>query len=333
MLIDLKRFEDYKQEVILAYEKKKNAGTLPPNLQRPTAANLRKECLYVFHNRYSEKDSETFKAFCGERNNAGDYFQKLRALDADKFKPLNNFLQGITADTKNNNIELLAWLIDYEARPCGYVDVYAIVKSEQDVDINKEKQEEEIIEVTDGSDETDPEDLVISNTKSDERNTEGLVISTSEPNRNNCDDSVKAADQSNESNSEDSSINFGIPRKFNKAVLSFFAALIILCGSYIFYDQSKHQCMYWDGDQYQSVACDQRVVGAAVIPMDNSRLTNLKRIKDITTITINDIDKVHYSKVGGKVVFYTTGGENPNDRRKRLLPMTEYMYREYIEGH
>lgn len=313
----MKRFEDYKQEVILAYEKRKKEGTLPPNLQRHTAANLKKECVNVFNNRYSEKDSETFKELCGERNNAEEYFKKLNTLNADKFKALDNFLKGNTEDTKDRNIELLAWLIDFEPRPAGKIDIHAIIKSEYDRSTNlpeptepAEPGKETAIASSVNSTGNPPKDNSVNDT--------AIIINPFvAPSVNNKNGGNKY---------------FNILPKFNKAVLSFFAAFIILCGSYVLYDKSKHQCMYWNGEQYQSIACDQKVVGATIVALDTFKLAHLKRIKDIKVITRGDIGKVHYSKVNNNVEFYTTGGENPIDNRKRLLPMTEYMYREYIEG-
>jgi hypothetical protein len=51
---------------------------------------------------------------------------------------------------------------------------------------------------------------------------------------------------------------------------------------------------------------------------------------DWSLITRNSIGIVHYSKINGKVEFYTTGGTNPEDTARRLLPLTEYMFEKYI---
>jgi len=260
--MDSKRFEDYKQEVILAYKKKKNEGTLPPNLRDPTTANLKNECLAVFHNRYAEKDSETFKALYGERNSGAEYLQKIRITGADKFKPLDLFLKKNTErGTHNRNIELLAWLIDYEPRPYKQGDLIP-----------------------------EPPSIAI----------------------------------------EEKPGLFMILPKFKKTAIAFCAVLVVVTGSYIAYISGQHECMYWDGNQYQSIACDQKIDGAAVIAMDTANFAHVKRITNLSKININDIGKVYYSKVNGKVEFYTGKGENPKDTRKRLLPMTNYIYEKYV---
>lgn len=316
--MDLKRFDDYKKEVILAYKKKKNEGSLPSNLRDHTPANLKKECMDEFPGRYLDKDSETFKSLFGKGNNAEEYFQKIKASDPDIFRPLNTFLKKNTeSGTHNRNIELLAWLINFEFRPHRPVDFYTKSEPEREKIIPKEpapvaepdvlarEPETEELKETDIINESD-EKIII------EEEVHGVSVITSDDTQN----------------VNNKIIN--IPRKFNKTIISFFGASIILICSYILYDKSKHQCMYWNNDHYQSIACDQKVNGAIIIAADTSRLEHLKKITNLSKITINDIGKVYYSKVYNKVEFYTTGGENPTDNRKRLLPMTKYMYEKYI---
>lgn len=327
-LIDLKRIEDYKQEVILAYKKRKDAGTLPRNLQYHTAASLRKECLAVFYKRYSEKDAETFKSlYSEERNSAEEYFNKIKTTSADKFKPLDNFLKGNTTDTKDNNIELLAWLIDFQPRPHVEADIYELVKTEWESSGNKPQ-------------ELSGKELPVSEP---EEKTPGIVgiIREEFPELVSIQPINGLLGGNPPENSQaGNNGKFNIPRKFNKAVLSFFAAFVIVGASYFFYDKSN-QCMYWNGDEYQTVACDQKIEGANILPEDPLRLKQLKRIKNVSEITRGDIGKVYYSKVNGKVEFYTADGvvdvdtnsiENPTDSRKRLLPLSEHIYREYIES-
>lgn len=349
MLIDLKRFEDYKQEVILTYKKRKDEGTLPYNLRNLTTANMKKECLAAFQNRYSEKDEETFKLlFKEERNSAEEYFKKLKTSNSEIFKALYQFLKGVSNDTKDNNIELLAWLIDFHPRPHVYADMGELVKSEWEFSANKSKElyaeenktvdivEETKEEFLESSSIPSPNTLLDNNKiqKANETKKEEFPEQASTLTVNNLLSNHPADNGQKIGNGK-----IGFPSKFNKAVISFFAAFIIVGGSYLFYDKSN-QCMYWNGNEYQTVACDQKIEGANILPKDTFRLKQLKRIKNISEITRGDIGKIYYSKVNKKVEFYTTGGvdvdtsgiENPTDSRKRLLPLTEHMYTEYVES-
>ncbi|MBB5635037.1 hypothetical protein HDF26_002236 [Pedobacter cryoconitis] len=317
----MKRFEDYKEEVILTYKKRRDEGALPYNLRNLTIANMRKECLAVFHRRYSKKDEETFKSLLNvERDSAQEYYKKLNESKADIFKALYNFLKEYSGDTKDKNIELLAWLIDFQPRPHVKPDTYELVKTEWELSVIKGK--------VSGKKEIEEDQIV------DAYEITKAEFSESAPVRpiNSLLGDIPSDNSPLDENPKSGNGKFGFPRKFNKAVISFVAAFLIMGGSYFFYDMNN-QCMYWNGDEYQSINCNQKVEGANIIPKDTFRLKHLKRIKNVAEITRDDIGKVHYSKVNGNVVFYTTGGENPTDSRKRLLPLSEHMYAEHVEGN
>jgi len=313
----LKRFEDYKQAVILAYQKKKNEGKLPRNLLLSTPANLKKECMQVFPDRYSDRDMETFSSLFEPANNAGEYLQKIRKASPDKFKPLDLFLKKDTkSGTSDKNIELLAWLIDFEPRPYRPGDIYDLVRSDMESSVTQIDQ----AKVKDpASEENIIENAVDDNEIFDSsKDTEALKHDPKEV-------SVTTLLSSN-----DTKADYQIPPKFNKTILAFIAAFVILMGSYLFFDRTKQEYMYWDGSQYKAIAYDQKVDGSVIVPLDTFRLLHLKKIKNTAAITRNAIGKVHYSKINGKVEFYTTGGENPEDSNRRLLPMTEYMFEKYV---
>lgn len=126
----MKPFEDYKREVWLAYQKKKDERSLHPDLENHTPASLKRECLNEFPARYSDKYRDTFRSLFGAAETAEEYYQKITAADPDIFKPLNNFLKGKTDTTHSRNIYLLAWLIDFEpisdtAAPLPPIDPYS----------------------------------------------------------------------------------------------------------------------------------------------------------------------------------------------------------------
>lgn len=269
----MKRFEDYKQEVILAYEKKKKDGKLSPNLIRHTTANLKRECIEVFFDRYSDRDEHTFISLFGKANSREEYFTLVRESDPDVFRPLNNFLRGNADGTREKNIELLAWLIDFEPRPLyKYIEVGNSDFPEPGrKPVPKERKH--------------PENIIYK-----------IIV---------------------------------LFRK-SQEILGLFIALVIGIIIYIVTTGHDQQCMYWDGKQYESIACDQKVDGANIIAQDTLRLNRLKKITNISSITRNDIRKIYYSKIDNKVEFYTAGGENPEDARKRLLPMTERMFKKYV---
>lgn len=110
-------FEDYKEKVILTYQEKRDAGAISVNLLRPSPGKIKDECLIVYQERCSKKDERAFRLFFGPKDHITDYGQSISKLEIDKFRPLMNFMNRRTNVTEDKNIELLAWLIDFEPRP------------------------------------------------------------------------------------------------------------------------------------------------------------------------------------------------------------------------
>jgi hypothetical protein len=310
--MDLKRFEDYKQEVILAYQKQKDEGVLPPNLQRSTPGKLKSECIDVFGKRYSTKDNPMFNSLLKIRGDAHDYLRLLEKCEPGLFKTLDKFLKEQTTNTSDTNIELLAFLIDFKPRPHRTVDMVKLVQAEN-----------ELLDLPEKGPTIEEELTTFDEPVLDQKDNEGEIIG---------DEKSAGAPTITTTGGTTSEPDFwlGIDAKFKKSLLAFFATLIVICVSYLIYNHTNHQCMYWKGDHYESIDCFEKIEGVTPIAYDEYTLEHQRKITDLGTITKADIGKVHYSKENGNVVFYTTGGDNPEDHRKRLLPMTEYMYIKYV---
>lgn len=103
--------EKRKQEVLAAYQQSRRVGKLSGNLLSPTTAKLRNECAHVFHHRPNDQIKTILQSFArigAEIKNAND----ILALDADKFRPLLNFINGEISNPSTQNVMLLAWLIE-----------------------------------------------------------------------------------------------------------------------------------------------------------------------------------------------------------------------------
>lgn len=111
--------DNYRSEIWRYYENKKISGDLSLNLSFPTAAKLRNECLLKFRKGLANADYRMLKSFLERPDNEEIYEAAIKRFDPDKFKPLNNFLKRGTK-TDEKNIELLAWLIDFQPRPYSF---------------------------------------------------------------------------------------------------------------------------------------------------------------------------------------------------------------------
>lgn len=136
--------EDYKKVVISDYHDKKEKGLLSLNLTHPTPAKLRNESLVALRSRTKKEDEAFIKDFFNFGTKSDDYSRSIERFDADKLRPLVKFLKGLIEDTDPRNLELLAWLIDFEPRPYKFrADYIADIKLDKEPEIPDKYEEEE----------------------------------------------------------------------------------------------------------------------------------------------------------------------------------------------
>lgn len=110
--------DSYQNAVLDYYKKKKEELSLSHNLLNPTRGSVREECIKVFKERFEERDAEVFKNFFEPKSDSSAYLQCIELSRAEKFRTLHNFInKREPGNTSNKNIELLAWLIDFNPRP------------------------------------------------------------------------------------------------------------------------------------------------------------------------------------------------------------------------
>jgi len=291
-----KMFSDYKAAVINSYQQKRKEGSLSLNLQQPTPAKLKKECLSVFGIRRSRNDLEILSQFFGHRAEEVAYEAAIRTMDTDKFRPLVNLLIGKVRETEDKNIALLSWLIDFNPRPYRFGSSFT----------NNEKYAEGHKE---------PEDTVI-----------GAEKLGTAPLKNEDLNLVKGMGTGGAPKSGNK-VNY--VHEYKKLGLIVFGILIISVLGISFYT-SKPQCMYWTGDQYEAIACDKKAPNIQPILADDFKLEHFKRITKRDTLTYNDINKVWYASVDKQIEFYTCPGEDPRLAGRQLRPMSEYIFEKYI---
>lgn len=298
-------FTTYKAQVIKTYEKKKVEGLLPLNLQLPTPAKLKDECLAIIAHRFSIKDKEALTQFFG--HSESNFEREIRKVEIDKFKPLVNFLKGKTQETEDRNIELLAWLIDFNPRPylfgCSYADDAAIKKDVKTENVTVEEKP--------------------NNQKKSFENTEVNNPSFEQEKKkiNNIDDRQKKT--------------LVRTSKFKYAA-SF--TIIVILGLLFFYSGiswisnpfNNKNYMYWAKDHYEAIDDDQTILNKQIIKLDKDRLQNFKKITRLDTLKEECIGKIWYSKINNEVEFYTTSGMHPEHTEKSLKLVSKHIFDTYI---
>lgn len=293
-------FENYKEAVLSDYQKKKKDPNFSLNLLNPAPARLRDECGKVYEERYIPSDDDNMlRLFFGPKNDTGDYLQIITKFDPDKFRPLVNFLKGITTDPEVKNVELLAWLLDFESRP------YATWKNK--------KKGRYIPSPTPSPGTKLPWKkigltslllilaVVLGLTKYSSGDDETGTPSTKDtPQTTNPSTTLPTANSKNKSNETNSS------------------------------PIEKKQCMYWADDHYEPVSCDKLLGDTAKVAIDEQKVALFKKITQPDTLTRNSLGRVWYVKIGGTIEYYTSEGFHPIQTDRKLKKLTDYMLNKYI---
>ena len=300
--------DDYKKEVFDFYKQKKDASDPSFLLRDLKPASIRKTCLTVFKDRFLQKDEWFLKSFFGVPVNKGDYTKKIESLPTAKFRPLQNFLNDPSIDTSKDNIELLAWLTDFEPRPFDIFEKRRSNSSALPVDTPPpteilQEGQTVINPVTHISEEI-----------------------TSEPETKETGISIKPTITVLPKNSTPKNT-------FTKKVLIAAAAAIVIA-TFIFIliriTLANQSCMYWNGDRYVKISCNEHMSQAQVIALDTQVLRHFKRITTPDTITLKSVGAVWYIKQNGQLEFFTAEGNHPTDPNIHLRPVTDYIIRKYI---
>lgn len=110
---------DYLDDIVAYYRTGERTASLPHRLMRPTPGGIKDECLSLCKYMVDKNDLKMLATFFGVERDTNSVIRAVGRCDRDRFKPLVNFLKGLTNSTEDLNIELLAWLIDFPGRPFG----------------------------------------------------------------------------------------------------------------------------------------------------------------------------------------------------------------------
>jgi len=107
--------DDYKKGVKTKYEEAKT-GNFSGFLLKPSPAELKNLCLVFFDKGFNKWDQEIVERFF-ELDDKSNKRKQIECFDVDKFKPIGNFLKGKTETTRVVNLDLIAFLVDFNPRP------------------------------------------------------------------------------------------------------------------------------------------------------------------------------------------------------------------------
>ena len=95
--------------------------------------------------------------------------------------------------------------------------------------------------------------------------------------------------------------------------------------------QNKEKdCMYWNGERYIPVFCEENLDQFHVEQINKEKLKLKKILRSDTLTSENALGKVWYDKSNNKVEFFTHYGVNP-ENGKTLKDVTKHILEKYIE--
>lgn len=288
----------YSNLIIEVFKLKKANKTLENCWTRPTPKSVKEECRRVCLERYSKADQGALREFFGKAGTKEETLKSIDAIDIDRFRPVINLIKGQTSNPDSKNVELIAWLINFQPRPFDYTSEFSRKLEELEMRIKDGeifKEEEEL----------DNTQLGISSERANDRVPAkkhfrllgrnwliglGLVSVT----------------------------GIGAIWKFNPSN-----------GAIPEAETKNTTCLYWNGYEYKNIPC--RTSGDTILIPFKPELLEFKRITTPDTISARSIGKVHYSKKNKVLEYFTTGGKHPEDPNRKLKPLSKYMYDKYLQ--
>lgn len=319
-------FIDYTNLVIKDYEEKRKANKLSRLLMHPTTANIRQECLNVFHERMNRGkiEDDILRSFFGVPPAGRNFDYIIERHPADKFRPLRSIIKRKTKIPSLVNVEMWAWLLDFNPRPLAYAQIVLGQKNEiHNLNSNSKVGEEPNNEIKERSDlETENPDSSIAD-KVTRSNDDAVKSPLTEA--KNDDDLVL-----NKSKAETNT------RK-TKIIVAIGLLLVVVFGGMYRLQQfggsgqttfgnTNTPCMYWAYDHYQQVSCNEERKGRLFLPLEKEKIKSFKMITRKDTITEWSIEKIYYIKDNNKIKYYTEPGNFPEDINRTLKRLTRHIF-------
>ncbi|MDC6364010.1 MULTISPECIES: hypothetical protein [Flavobacteriaceae] len=292
-----KTYESYKREILEQY-RRENGGEIRGYLSSPTRKQIREACLWLLKRRnwkYDEEILNRFFQFSGEKSKS----LQIQQFNPDRFVPIVKFIKGKTNDTSIENLELIAWLIDFKPRP---LTIY--LNSDNPVDLKEVSKKNESDPNIDFEtiEDISVEDII--DKKKKKRRRWVITISIA----------------------------------FATVLLTNLAIRHPIFNSKTLPEHSN-QCMAWADSSYVSISCAKKPYsqyGTPIEPLNQIKLENFKRVNvTMATSFFSEDGKPmiwYFKNKDGEIEYYTAPGLHPITG-KTLREITPYIIQTYVPPH
>jgi len=261
-------------------------------IRQLSPGSIKTACLEACRER--EIDLKGTRALRGFFQTGSDRETFLTAIDEfpiSKFKPVRNFLIGKTKNPDDMVVELVAWLVDFQPRPY-----------DPGFDYTKIPQPSRTAEFP---------NKVATGEVATKKYRPGPI--PPEPIQDDSQPIPPATDKKKTK-----------PKRF---IIAITISIALGMPAYIVCTRKPTQspiegqaCMYWAGNFYQPINCNEKVENVPVIALDTSLFYHFKKITRPDTITINAAGHIWYARYRGNYEFFTAEGYHPLDPNLRLRP-------------
>jgi len=289
--------ESYKRDILEKYKREKG-GEMIGYLSNPTRKQIREACLWLLDKRELKYDEQTLNRFFQFDFKKSKSLQ-IQQFKPDKFVPIVKFLKGKTKDTSIENLELIAWLIDFKPRP-----LTEYLNSNHSVNL-KEKLQDDIVP-----------------SSSSEEPTKAPSTSSS----------LQSEPDIKKKKKRKLIITISI-------AFSAFLILTTTFTDWIYPPSPKSKCMTWADSLYVPISCEvgpRSKFGTKIEPVDPIKLKNFKKVEvDMTTQFFAEDDKPmiwYYKNKDGEIEYFTAPGLHPITG-ETLRKITPYIIETYVPVH
>jgi hypothetical protein len=307
-VIYTERFAAYKIAVVSAYLQKRDQAQ-EDWLIKPTRGRIRQLCCKLVEDGLEKRDEKMLREYLKMQFIDHDFLAAIKKTDVDDFQGLLQFLNKTEINPAEIKVELMAWLIDFPARPFSQY----IKEPRNELKIIKE--EVEVIPPVQQEDAEDPDTAF--------EGQEGPVLKKEEVVGGTVQDNITKGPTPEGKGKEEPAIESS--NKIDRRWLIGIAVLLI--GAVILWRvwPGGKKCMYWDNDHYMATSCNVPRLDTPLVPLDQAKLRGFRRIKRVDTLTRYSVDRLWYVRVEDSLEIYSAGGTHPLYPDKRLQAVTDYV--------
>ena len=303
------RFILYKKAVVDVYLHKRMDAQMRW-LIKPTRSRIKKWCCELAEVGVNKDDEKTLRDYMGLSPVNADFLEVLRKRDEQDFRGFQDFLNRTETRTSVENVELLAWLIDFPTRP--YAQFIKELQNEPAL-----KREKEVLIPPVQQDGTREPDASGQGQETPVLKREE-VIEGPGPEGGKRDVVPEGGGKGN------TVIKYGHKKK----EWFFIGIGVLLIGGVILWWvwPDGRKCMYWSDDRYVKAYCDIPRIDTPLLPVDIAKLRGFRKIKKTDTLTPSyALKHFWYTRVADSLEVYTASGTHPLNPDKPLEPVTDYV--------